>query len=281
MIRLRRSFACALLPALIATAMGTAGADVPGFPPTPVGATIVSDAHLAGIRGKYIAPRGTGAIALLQDVPVFGAAPMSDAKHVGSASLLGIPSGGSVTYFGVAMESTWTVGTGAQAVSESAGLNVGVDASTKSVTIQTWSTGSGQGIPPATGTDSITGTPLANITSGVGQSIQVAGNGSTATNEATVTYGGTPLTQPVAILNTCGAQCTESTANGALGVAIITSRGSVNQSIGDGMISQSVQAWGDGNSIVNQLGVSVQSQPSLSQTSGGLPTILETLTGLP
>jgi len=261
-----------------------ARADATAFPAMPTDAAAVSDADLNGIRGKYIPPTDIRPIALALGTPGSQIlAPTQAAATAGASPLSNLTGSGSVTYFGIAMVSTWAVTGAASPTQDSVGLNVGIDVQSKSVTIQTWSSGSGGGIPGAPASDSVSGNaPLTNISSGVGQSIQIAGNGNTASNQATVTYGNAaPGLTPVPVINTCGAQCSTTVGNNAFSVSIVTPRGTVSQMVGSGTIGQSVQAWGDANQITNQLGITVHSQPTSPLAGTGMSTILNTLIGIP
>lgn len=261
-----------------------ARADTTAFPAMPADVSDVSDADLNGIRGKYVPPTDIRPIALAVGTPGSQLlSPMPVAAATGRSPLSNLTGSGSVTYFGIAMVSTWTLKGAASPTQDSVGLNVGIDLQSKSVSIQSWSAGSGGGIPGAPSGDSVSGNaPLTNISSGVGQSIQIAGNGNTASNEATVTYGNAaPGLTPVPVINTCGAQCSTAVGNNAFSVSIVTPRGTVSQMVGSGTIGQSVQAWGDANQITNQLGITVHSQPVSPLTGTGMSTILTTLIGIP
>lgn len=272
---------CAALPFFGAAPVR---ADTTAFPAMPSDASAVSDADLSGIRGKYIPPTDIRAAVLAMGAP---GSPLASAPAAagpsGASPLSNLSGSGSVTYFGIAMVSTWTVKGAASPTQDSVGLNVGIDVPSRSVSIQSWSAGSGGGIPGAPSNDSVSGNaPLTNISSGVGQSIQIAGDGNAASNEATVTYtnGASGLT-PVPVINTCGAQCSTTVGNNAFSVSIVTPRGTVSQMVGSGTIGQSVQAWGDANQITNQLGITIHSQPTAPLTGSGMSTILNTLIGIP
>ncbi len=285
MLVARLTIATAVLATLPLFDAVPARADTTAFPAMPVEASAVSDADLNGIRGKYVPPTDIRPIALAMGTPGAPAlaSTASTAVAIGPSPLSNLTGSGSVTYFGIAMVSTWTVKGAANPTQDSVGLNVGIDVKSQSVSIQGWSTGSGGGIPGAPANDSVAGNaPLTNISSGVGQSIQIAGNGNAASNEATVTYGSAaPGLTPVPVINTCGAQCSTTVGNNAFSVSIVTPRGTVSQMVGSGTIGQSVQAWGDANQISNQLGITVHSQPTSPLTGTGMSTILNTLIGIP
>ncbi len=283
------TFCCVAALTSVAASQGIAAADSTSLMAAPAGATLVSDDALASIVGKYILPsKGPDgrAIALsntVNSVAQLQPAATNMASTSSAASPLANASGsGSVMYFGITMVSTWNVGTGAQAAGDTVGMNVGID-SAHNVSIKTWSTSTNGGVPASPTNDAVQGSPaIGNISSGFGQSIQVAGNGNTATNQANVTYGsGTTLTA-VPTINTCGAQCTVTAAGNTLGVAINTPRGVVSQSIGGGLLTQNVQALGDLNQITNQFGVHIQSQPSANlPNAGGIVPPIPAFTGIP
>jgi len=285
MLIARLTIATVVLAALPFFDAVPARADATAFPAMPADASAVSDADLNGIRGKYVPPTDIRPIALAMGTPgsqILSQTPAAAAAS-GPSPLSNLTGSGSVTYFGIAMVSTWTVKGAASPTQDSVGLNVGIDVQSKSVSIQSWSSGSGGGIPGGPANDSIAGNaPLTNISSGVGQSIQIAGDGNTASNEATVTYGNAaPGLTPVPVINTCGAQCSTTVGDNAFSVSIVTPRGTVSQVVGSGTIGQSVQAWGDANQITNQLGITVHSQPTSPLTGTGMSTILNTLIGIP
>ncbi len=254
----------------------------------PVAATTVSDDALAMIRGKYVPPGQSHvtAVALTAPSSQLGSPAQSFAASTNTASpLANVASAGTVYYFGIEMQTSWNVTNGTQTVGDTVGMSIGINAGSHSATVKTWSTALNGGVPgPTTATDGVQGAPaLANFSSGVGQSVQVAGNGNIAQNQASVSYGNAGLTlTPVALVNTCGTQCTTTSSGDVFGVAITTPRGTVSQSIGSGLVNQSVQAWSDANQITNQLGIQIQGQPSASGLSPGkLATILTALQGLP
>ncbi len=280
----RLTIATAVLAALPLFDAVPARAVTTVFPAMPADASAVSDADLDGIRGKYVPPTDIRPIALAMGAPASQAlSPAPAVAATGPSPLSNLTGSGSVTYFGIAMVSTWTLKGAASPTQDSVGLNVGIDVQSKSVSIQSWSSGSGGGIPGTPTGDSVSGNaPLTNISSGVGQSIQIAGDGNTASNEATVTYGNAaPGLTPVPVINTCGAQCSTTVGNNAFSVSIVTPRGTVSQVVGSGTIGQSVQAWGDANQITNQLGITVHSQPTSPAAGTGMSTILNTLIGIP
>ena len=284
MLVARLTIATVVLAALPFFEAAPAQADATAFPAMPTDALAVSDADLNGIRGKYIPPTDIRPIALALGTPGSQMlAPTPAAAATGASPLSNLTGSGSVTYFGIAMVSTWAIKGAAGPTQDSVGLNVGIDVQSKSVSIQSWSSGSGGGIPGGPANDSVAGNaPLMNISSGVGQSIQIAGNGNTASNEATVTYGNAaPGLTPVPVINTCGAQCSTTVGNNAFSVSIVTPRGTVSQMVGSGTIGQSVQAWGDANQITNQLGITVHSQATSPLAGTGMSIILNTLIGIP
>ncbi len=281
-------FSTLAMTALVATPF-LARADERQFANIPATAVAVPDDVLADLRGKYVPPgdpRLAKAALDAQRPALSIGAPPSVAANGSVASPLAHAHGvGPVTYFGITMQSTWTVGTGAQAAGAAVGMTVGINPSSQTVMVNSWNSSTNGGVPelsqPPNGT--VEGPGLSSVSNGVGQSIQVAGNGNTATNQTTVTYSpGSVTLTPVANLNTCGAQCTVTTANNLLGVAINTSRGLVSQSVGSGALTQSVQVVSDMNQITNQLGIQIQASPSnIPGGTSGLLTVLPTLIGIP
>ena len=285
----RVTFCCVAALTSLAASQGIAAADSTSLLAAPAGATLVSDDALAMVIGKYIMPsKGPDQRAIALSATTSAAQLQPAATNVAATSPgvspLSNVSGttGNVVYFGISMVSTWNVGTGAQAAGDAVGMTVGIDRN-HNVNVQTWSASTNGGVPAPATNDSVSGNPaIDNITSGVGQSIQVAGNGNSATNQANVTYGGGTTLVAVPNLNTCGAQCSITTSGNTLGVAITTPRGIVSQSIGGGLLTQNVQAFGDMNQINNQLGIHVQTQPSTNLPNlSGVVTAIPAFTGIP
>lgn len=254
-------------------------ASLPLLPAAPV----VSDQALADVRGKYVPPQsGTNIYrdALrVQQAPA-ASSPLAAAQTAGASPLSSIDTAhGQVTYFGIEMVSTWTQNNGAQGAS--VGVSAGFDLSHGTVTIGQWSSSTGGGLSTTPGTGSISGSSAANLSSGVGQNIQVAGNGNTISNAASVQVGASFAPGIVPTTSTCTDQCTVTIGANGIGIGISTPQGTVLQSIGPNGILQSAQVTSDANSINNQLSAQVRVTPSNSFNPGSLLPILQTLGGLP
>lgn len=252
-----------------------AAADTPkSFPQLPSSAVIVDDSVLAGIRGKYIPP-GTPDISSAL-TPAQRGLPNATSLDYHAASgastpLSSVRGSGPVVYFGVQMVSTWSVGTGAAAQGVQVGGSLGIDVSTKTVTIDTWSSSTNGGLQPVQGANGVNGSPLNAGSSGVGQSIQVSGNGNVVVNEAGISYGtGSVSMTPVPTINTCGTVCTAYANGSGVGVEIALPQGVVGQSIGANGITQNAQLWSDMNSVTNQMGVNVQLAPGNAAPAASL-----------
>lgn len=275
-----------LLGTCSAVALATIYAQAATFPSMPASATLVSDNELSAVRGKYVPPGDRhapllAASATSGDLAASGVVRAAGSNAASPLANVATPQGGTVTYFGIQMISTWTSGTGATASTESVGMTVGINAGSHALSVHQWSMGTGAGIPADTNGNAVNGPALSNLSSGVGQSVQIAGNGNSATNEATVTFGAGMTLTPVPVLNTCGTQCSAVVAPNQLMVSIVTPRGTATQSLGNGLIAQSIQAWGNANAITNQLGIAVRTAPAAAAPNSGLSTILPTLTTLP
>lgn len=257
------------------------------FPGLPAQAVPVGDAVLAGARGMYVPPPNLAAALprppaqRLEEPLAYRAA----AGHHALAGLTVAPLHGPIVYFGISMSSRWTVGSGDGVA---VGTNIGIDVATRTLSISNWSSVSGAGLPsPAPGTSSISGAPpVGSTSSGVGQSIQVAGNGNSIINEAYVEYGTASVPLPSsANANGCGSVCAAyANATGA-GVTITAPQGVVAQSIGANGILQTAQIWSDFNAVTNQMAINVQAGRSTSAGITGLTSmqigqLLPSVTGL-
>jgi hypothetical protein len=270
---------------LLAPFSGVAAADpMPALP----AAQTVSDQMLSQIRGKYVPPAQSARVdpasvlglqrntlSLLQQMP--GAARTAAASPLSNVT----PAGGTVTYFGVEMVSSWTQNdqNGSQGVS--AGLELGFDLEHHSVTIEKWSSSSNGGLSTQPSSGTITGSAVGNLSGGVAQNIQAAGDGNTISNAASVTVNGSDSAVLVPTTNTCTQQCTISIGPGGAQIAIATPNGSVLQSIGPNGIVQSAQVSSSMNTIKNQLGVNVRVSQTPSFNASSLLPVLQTLTVLP
>jgi hypothetical protein len=267
------------------------------FPAPPAGATALDDSALAVIRGKFVPAvqtRVPASSALAQTNSLQGndrePLPYQSGAAIRSP-LSGLSdNGGPIVYFGVTMSSTWTVANNGVTQGVQIGANLNVDVRNRSVTVNTWSSAQNGGLPQGASTgNGVQGAPPAsNISSGVGQSIQVAGNGNTISNSASVQYGTggyTAATLPSS--DGCGAPCSFQIGPNGFGIAITTPQGNVMQSIGPGGILQAAQIWSDLNTVTNQLGVTVQTSSTLPPNALSLPNgvqiipILPSITGIP
>lgn len=244
----------------------------------------VNDDSLATMRGRYIAPAQVPA-----GIPLAGAlttrSPQAFATQTGvhgidSGAFAGF-TGGQVTYFGIQMVSSWSVQDGALTQGVSVGSTIGVDASTKTVTISNWSSSTNGGLPTLNhGGNSYSGTPPANnVVGGVGQSIQVAGNDNDVVNSATlvVSANGPPSIVIVPTTTTCGSVCTTTVGADSVDIAISTGAGVASQRIGPGGITQSVQLAGNGNAILNSMQLNAQIAASKGFSAASLLPILQTM----
>lgn len=282
----------------IAGAIAFAAALVPGpapaadFPGLPSAAAPVDDASLAGIRGKFVPPsqaRVSASAVLGASSPQRAAEPLTYQSGSAVRSPLADlnQNNGTIAYFGVTMTSSWTVTNGGVTQGVQVGATLNVDVQNHSVSVGSWSQSQNGGLPsaPPTG-NSVTGdAPASNISSGVGQSIQVAGNGNVISNQATVQYGSGPYAATTVPTTSDCTACTFQIGPNGMGIAIATPQGNASQSIGAGGILQAAQVWSDLNTITNQLGVNVQT--ARSSTPFSLPNatqivpILPSISGIP
>jgi hypothetical protein len=217
------------------------------------------------------------------DTSALAALPQSGQR----SPLAAVPAGGPgmrVAYFGISLVSSWSAGSGANAPGVTVGANIGVDPNSHGVTTSTWSTSTNGGLPAAAGNtgNSVTGTPpLENISGGIGQSIQVAGNGNTVNNSATINIGVSAPGQTAApTSNTCGSDCTATINGNGVAIAISTQQGIVSQTVGANGVMQSVQIASDLNTITNQMAMQVRLAPVAPLNPSGIVFILQTLNGI-
>ncbi len=251
-------------------------------------APIVSDAALSQIRGMYVPPARQAPVPVATITSAMGSPVLANAQSAAFARtaavnpLSGLGSGaGTVTYFGVEMVSTWTQTstTGTQGVS--AGVDLGFNLAQGGVSIAKWTSSTNGGLPTTAPAGSIDGSETGSVSNGVGQNIQVAGNGNTISNTAAVIVNGSDSGFVVPTTNTCGVQCSISIGSNAATVEISTPQGNVLQTIGPNGILQSAQVASDMNTVTNQLGVHVQTSGSPSFNAGSLLPIIQSLNGLP
>ncbi len=292
----RRIVACGALASCAAAACAApafaAGASNPFamFAALPT----VGDAQLGTMRGRYVAPHsgGPGAVAAataLRPGPgIAGAtggvftASVAQSAHTAGPSISGL--GTSVVYFGVQMVSTWQVPSGSTTQGVSVGLNLGINVQAGTVTVSTWSSSNNGGLPPGPATsNSVDGAaPVSGISNGVGQSIQVAGDGNTVVNDAgLVVTQSAPNSVITPTTTTCGSTCTTTIGANSVTIAIATAAGTVSQSIGPDGVLQTVQLNGNSNQIESDLNMQAQVAPSTSSGIGNILPILQSLSGLP
>jgi hypothetical protein len=214
------------------------------------------------------------------------AKPIGDAEMGQMRGRFVPPGGGSqVLYFGLVMQSSVADQNGNAL---SAGLAFGVNFKTGTpniVTNLTWATqtgtgASGSGAPGASG-----GTPLGNITGGVGQVIQIAGSGNQGLNQASidVTHStpGALMPDGVPTGTPCGSSCQTSIQNNALQVSVNMPGSSASQTIGSSVILQGIKLNGDMAQAANSMNMVIQlAQPSGLNTLG-ISTVLQTIPTLP
>ncbi|MHB1552047.1 MAG: hypothetical protein ACYCX6_12750 [Vulcanimicrobiaceae bacterium] len=288
----RRIVACGALAAFAAAACAAPAFAAGTSNPFAMFAALptVGDAQLGTMRGRYVVPHsgGPGAVAAataLQPGPGIAgatdgvsAASVARSTHMAGPSISGL--GTSVVYFGVQMTSTWQAPSGGVAV----GLNLGINVQTDSVTISTWSSSNNGGLPagPATGNSVNGAPPVSGISNGVGQSIQVAGDGNTVVNDAgLVVTQSAPDSVITPTTTTCGSTCTTTIGANSVTIAIATAQGTVSQSIGPDGVLQTVQLNGNSNQIESDLNMQAQVAPSTASGIGNILPILQSLNGLP
>lgn len=290
--------------ALIATLTGALGfvplpaiADEGPFAMGPLQSlSALPDSELDSMRGKYIPPQREPSslpytiTAAQPDAPARNLAEGAPQTRNGSTSSgpsIMAPLGGQVVYFGVEMVSQWQVGSGQSQSQLAAGAALGVnlrDPQHPQVSSAQWNSAQGQ-MPPASvaNGDVVGGAPLTNMGGGVGQSIQIAGNGNSATNQAQIDVGSSSppawLPVPTVGVGACGAAC-QTTIGGGMGVSITLPGGVILQQIGSNGVLQSAQLASDMNQIINTLTMHVQVAPVSGFNVGQLTTILQSMTGL-
>jgi hypothetical protein len=240
----------------------------------------VSDATLATMRGRYIAPIRSHVPLPAPDSLTTMPQPFTAQAAVRtpqSAAFSNLPAGGEVTYFGVEMVSSWSTQTGSATV----GATIGIDAAAHTFTITDWSGAQGDGLQGLSNDgDSVSGSSPSQNVNGVTQNIQVAGNGNTVANTATLTVSqqGNSFTI-VPTMTTCGSVCTTVIGANSVGVEIRTGAGTAMQQIGAGGITQSVRLAGNDNAILNAMQLNARIQLPSSFNAGSMLPILQTVNG--
>jgi hypothetical protein len=247
-------------------------------------ATELGDVVLAGEVGKFVLPAEPALPVMAQsrefsdrrseNIPA-----LSLGGSGGTPPPVSIPaSSGRIVYFGLEMQTEWTAPAGNGATKTFvAGASLGLDLAHGVPTpqLQTWSASSGsvddRDPLPASASNSTAGTIGDGRISGVAQMIQLAGNGNAVTNEATVDVS---HVKPSFVVTTpsgsgpCGSACIVSVGKN-FGVRITLPGGTVSQSFGPQGIAQQAQVHSDFNTIVNQLGIHIQTQATPSALISG------------
>jgi hypothetical protein len=256
--------------------------------------SVLSDAQMSVIRGRYV-PQGASLAISASTASILspvgpasvGASSQPDgsagASPLGSIVNNGVTAGfGQVVYFGVQMVSQWQTGSGTDLNSAQVGAALGINLQNGTMTQGTWSQSQGAGlaaIPPAT--DSVNGGGLTNISSGIGQSIQVAGNANSVANQTDIAIStAAPAALMIPVLNTCGAPCSAVIDPNTMSVAITQPGGVVSQTINANGILQSARIAGDVNQIMNTMHVQVQVAPSAGLNAAQLTSLLQTAQAL-
>jgi hypothetical protein len=240
----------------------------------------ISDASLSTMLGRYVAPIQPHVPVQTQNALTTMPQPFvaqSGVRSPEASALSNLPAGGQVTYFGIEMVSSWSTATGSATV----GATLGIDASTHTFTISNWSSSQGDALARLStdGNANSSQVPSQNV-NGVLQSIQVAGNGNTAVNNATLTVSsqGNGVTfEPTT--TTCSSVCTTSVGLNSVDIAIQTGAGIATQQVGVNGISQTVRIAGDDNSIVNAMQLNAKEQLPSGFSAGSVLPILQTMNG--
>lgn len=257
----------------------------------------LSDVELDSIRGKYVPqPQASSLpVSTIEPNPLAditrslpAAAPSAARTNVVSgltdAGLLA--GGGQVVYFGIELVSQWQ-STGQNQGRLSAGAALGVnlgDPQRPQLSGVQWTSAQGESMPGSTANgNTVNGAPLANLGGGIGQSIQVAGNGNAVVNQAQIDIGSSPPTLPVPTPNgnPCTPACNTTMGASGMGVSITVPGGTIAQTVGPNGILQSAQIRSDLNQITNSLIMRVQVAPASGLNVGQLSTVLQGMQGLP
>jgi len=194
-----------------------------------------------------------------------------------------------ILFFGLVMTSSLGPQSGLPGDILSAGVAFGVDLSGKTPKITTrltWATQSNAGLanpgPPSGGGSG----PLNNLHGGIGQVVQIAGQGNSALNVATIDLTTTPpapLVSPtVPGVTTCDVLCQAEIKQNGIQVRVsMPGEGSATQTINPQSIVQGVMLDGNLAQAVNSLQMEVQLGPASANDVSGLSTVLQTLPMLP
>ncbi len=260
---------CGSLAALIAFAPLASACAQDTFDSGIAGSRIVSDGDLAAIRGRYVpASSGVRGMASVIQPNALGNVP-SAAAHTASGVTPGVSgaiAGSVVSGVTVSVASAWErPDQNGVLGGYSAGASLTLDASGNvSVSTASWSSKIGPGLQAVPTTGTVNGAPFTGLT-GIGQGIEVAGNGNSVLN---VLHVDDTASSTIAIplgAGPCGANCTLTVGSG-FGLAINGPGGVVQQAIGPHGLLQSVQLTSDFNTVINTMNVHVISGTSAALT---------------
>ena len=266
-------FAAVSLAAALAVVPSVAAAEVTAADDSGSPA-IVSDGELSGVRGGYIASSSpklttfatTATSSTERLVPQSG--PSTQASPAGS-----LDAGSQITYFGLALQSQWTSGGSTQ----TAGVNLSdTIADPSHPVVQTWQVAGSTAAAVSNGGNSVTGSPLGGFAGGVGQSIQIAGNGNTVNNATgvVITSTGSPPSDaaPPAGATACSSCVTY--ADGGLSLHLGNPGNLVQQSVGPTGIVQSAIVTSDGNTVANALQLQIGVTHGAASASALSPSLM-------
>lgn len=260
---------CGSLAALIAFAPLASACAQDTFDSGIAGGRIVSDGDLAAIRGRYVpASSGVRGMESVIQPNALGNVPTA-AAHTASGVTPGVSgaiAGSVVSGVTVSVASAWErPDQNGVLGGYSAGASLTLDASGNvSVSTASWSSKIGPGLQAVPTTGTVNGAPFTGLT-GIGQGIEVAGNGNSVLN---VLHVDDTASSTIAIplgAGPCGANCTLTVGSG-FGLAINGPGGVVQQAIGPHGLLQSVQLTSDFNTVINTMNVHVISGTSAALT---------------
>jgi hypothetical protein len=194
-----------------------------------------------------------------------------------------------ILFFGLLMYSSLGPQPGHPGDALSAGVAFAVDLSGKTpkiITNLTWATQSDPGLAnPGLPSGGGSG-PLSNLNGGIGQVVQIAGQGNSAANVATIdltTATPASLVSPTVSGGTpCDKLCqAEITKNGIQVRVSMPGEGSATQTINPQSIVQGVMLNGNLAQALNSLQLVVQLGPTSPNSVSGLSTVLQTIPMLP
>jgi hypothetical protein len=194
-----------------------------------------------------------------------------------------------ILFFGLLMQSSLGPQPGQPGDALSAGVAFGVDLSGKTpkiTTNQTWARQSDAGLAnPGLASGGGSG-PLSNLNGGIGQVVQIAGQGNSAANVATIDLTTTPpapLSSPTVSGGTaCDVLCQAEIKQNGIQVRVsMPGEGSASQTINPQSIVQAVMLNGNLAQALNSLQIEVQLGPTSPNSVSGLSTVLQTLPMLP